>query len=317
MKISILIAARQADAHLAGALASLKDQVHTAWELIVAEYGTAGQTEQIVREFALSVSQSVHYHGLAETDTAGAARNHLLDLATGDPVAFLEPLDTWSPRHLANATTHLDAGADLVISDIRFFDPSNRRPAKEVATPAQLINNPVRALFSRDAIPSPSSVVMRRSVAEHTGAFDPRFRISEGRDFWLRAALASARFAASQRTTCQCPRSSDADPARALLLAEDAVLFYEKHRDLAAVPAALRRRLLANSLVAHGRLLRASDPARAARCFWRAWSLQPVYVQTLGQFALTGWRSGSVPPPPPEPRRPSQAVDNEPVTNGQ
>jgi hypothetical protein len=138
-----------------------------------------------------------------------------------------------------------------------------------------------------------------------------RFQIGSARDLWFRLALTGAQFELTHRSTVQCPKGRDPASASALLAAEHTVLFYEKHRDLAAVPAALRRRLLAASLVTHGRLLRNTDHARAARCFWRAWSLQPVHVQTLGEFALTEWHPGSSSPFASQPPAPSGPVGDE------
>ncbi len=226
-------------------------------------------------------------------------------------VAFLDSGETWTARHLTNADQHCSPEVGVVVSDLRWIDRKGLRPPAEGAIPAQLAANPARTLFARDVVTSISSVALRREVAARIGGFDVRFRLGESRDFLLRCALHDTRFAATHRPTCEATKEP-ADKSRLLLAAEQTVLFYEKHRDLAAVPAALRRRLLAASLVTLGRLLRDVDSARAARCFWRAWSLQPVHVQTLGQFALTGWRAGV---PPPADHDAANAVGNETITH--
>jgi glycosyltransferase involved in cell wall biosynthesis len=289
MKISVLIAAYRAGPTITAALASVRSQTHAEWELIVVEDGPRDDTEPIIRDFVAVARRPVVYENMGETQGLASARNRLLELATGDAVAFLEPEDSWTPRHLANAVPQLSSGFDISVSDVRVFDPTTDRPISDSSPPPQLVTNPVRALFSRDVFVTNSCVVARRDAVTTAGRFDPRFQVGEGRDFWLRCALTGARFCETHRATCRSPRRA-ANSARTLASADSAVQFYEKHRELAAVPAALRRRLLAASLVTQGRLLRATDPARAARCFWRAWSLQPVHVQTLGQFALTGWR---------------------------
>lgn len=286
MKISILIAAHEGSPSLSDTLASVAAQTHADWDLTVLAYGAPGGLEDVVTRFAEAHS-NVRYEQLAEPHGAAVARNRLLTAAAGEAIAFLEPGDVWLPRHLANAAQHIEAGADVVVANIRPLDAKPGRGSAEISIPSQVADSPTRTIFSKDAIPSVSCVVLRRTVALGAGSFDPRFKTGEARDFWLRCAMAGARFAVTHRATCQCasaPRTAES----ALQTVEQTALFYEKHRDLAAVPAALRRRLLAGSLVAQGRMLRKSDPSRAARCFWRAWSLQPVHVQTLGQFALTG-----------------------------
>lgn len=315
MKISVLIAIDGGGAFVADALSSLRAQIHADWELIVTECGPRESTEQVVHDFSVISRQPVHFSRLTDKHTVAAARNRLLELATGDWVAFLEPNDTWTPQHLTNAVPHLSEGADVVVSDVRVFDPRPGGGETETTAPPPLSTNPIRTLFTNDAIPEISSVVFRREVGERAGKFDERFTVGEGRDFWLRCAIKGARFAATHRTTCHSVKQSD-DGTRALQLAESAVLFFDKHHDLASVPAALRRRLLAASLVTQGQLLRATDPSRAARCFLRAWSLQPVHVQTLGQFALTGWRSSTGNPQKPDPRRSPKGAANGTAEDG-
>jgi glycosyltransferase involved in cell wall biosynthesis len=293
MKISVLIAAQRAGQNIARALASVGAQSHTQWEVLVIEYGSNDETEAAVRQFAANHGE-VRFERIAESPGIAAVRNRLLQLAEADAAAFLDPDDSWLPRHLSHAEQQLGNGADIVVSNLRTHNAKVDALAGEIIMPAQLSTNPTRTIFMRDVIPVISCVVFRRSVAVDAGAFDTRFASGEARDLWLRCALNHARFAVTHRPTCHCTPNPRNDVTRALQVAEHTTQFYEKYHDLAAVPAALRRRLLVGSLVAQGRLLRTVDPNRAARCFWRAWSLQPVHVQTLGQFALTGW-----PFPPP------------------
>lgn len=290
MKVSVLIVASPSAPLPAETLASLRCQAHAEWELITASAGDDAATAELMQEFSVIAGRPAHYQALPVGTTRAEVRNRLLELATGDPIAFLEPGDTWTPRHLSNALHELSSGADLAVSDLRVLDHEGVRVPNEFTVPAQLAANPTRALFTRDLLSSPSCVVFRREIAARAGAFDPRFRVAETRDFWLQCAVKDARFGLTRWATCQRRLFPPAE-ADIVAAAEETVLFHEKHRDLAAIPSALRRRLLAASLVSYGKMLRASAPGRAARYFWRAWSLQPVHVQTLGQFALTGWRS--------------------------
>lgn len=267
MRISVLMAAHHSDLQIADALASIRQQRHPDWELLVVEYGSADNTRLLVEAFGTLTGRPVTHLTLGQNHGAASARNRLLELATGEGVAFLDPSDRWMPHHLTNAALRLLADVDVVVSDVRI--ERRPRPLEVVAASPQLALNPIRTLFVSDALPVVSA---------------------EARDFWLRGALQGARFACTQHVTCRSVRPPDPDPAQLLLLAEQRVQFYEKHRDLPAIPAALRRRLLSASLVTKGRLVRATDPAGAAQYFLRAWSLQPMHVQTLGQLALSGVR---------------------------
>lgn len=302
MKISVLICAHTCDRQLERALAAVGEQSHPDWELLVAlpAVDVRGQTpiEQFARSHATNRVERINASPMRAAD-----RNRLLDLATGDAVAFLDPPDLWTPRHLTQAEQSLRTGSDVVVANARMHDAKTGAVLDEIAIPPELGTNPVRTLFTHDVIPTIACVVCRREVAISAGRFDEQFRSGEDRDLWLRCALKGARFTLTHRPTCHCVARAG-ERTRTLAAAASAAQLYEKHRDVTVLPAALRRRLLVSSLVAHGRLLRATDPNAAARCFWRAWSLQPVQVQTLGEFALTGWsHAGSgarVPEPPAE-----------------
>lgn len=289
MKFGVLVAAHQSGPQIANALASVRAQSHADWELVVSEYDSADETQALVRKFAAVAQKPVHYINLGENHGPASARNRLLDLATADWVAFLDPNDRWTPHHLENAGALLAGQADIVASDVCMVDRASGRSLGCVNIPEQLIVNPTRTLFTRDALAVSSSVAFRRNAATRVGPFDPRFRAQETRDFWFRCALSGKRFCATHRATCESARKTKLTPLSSVLAAEQIVQFHEKHRDVAAVPAALRRRFLSTSLVRLGRLLLPTDPARSARCFWRAWSLQPVDIQALGRIALIGW----------------------------
>lgn len=293
MKISILMATDRNRPHFAEALASIRAQTHAEWDLLVVQYGLPDETRTLVHEFGVLTGHSVTHLALGENHGSASARNRLLELATSDWVAFLDPSDQWTPHHLANAAQKLAGPIDVVSSDVRLERPLHA--ISERSPPAQLDHNPLRTLFVADALPFASALAFRREFAARAGFFDSQFKVGEARDFWLRCAVQGARFARTLRATCHVHRGTLPDPAQTLLQADQQVRFFEKHRDLPGVPAALRRQSLSTSLVAKGRLLRAADPAAALPYFLRAWSLQPMHIQTLGQLALAGCRLAAIP----------------------
>lgn len=295
MKVSILIASFQADPFIGEALASIRAQTHSDWELIVVEDGSHDTTEQIVHDFAAVGKQPVIYQNLGQNRGVAAARNRLLELATGEAVAFLDADDIWEPTHLELAVAHLMRGADLVVSGIRTFDLPSNRQLESVVPPSSLTSDPVQTLFRRSVIQTSSAVVLRRSLAQMVGAFDAALRIGEDRDYWLRCALAGGQFASTRTFTCHYAKHLSSSMARTYVVAEHTVHFYEKHLSLEVVPASLRRRLLADSLICLGRLLREHDPQRSAAQFWRAWHLEPFNPVIPIHLAFSGWRAFSTP----------------------
>lgn len=291
MKISILIPAFHADPFISDALESVRAQTHPDWELIVVEDGSHDGTAEILERFRASSLQRVIYDNLGENMGVGTVRNRLLELASGDALAFLDADDSWAPSHLANAVALLGNGADLVVSGVRTFDLVRKRELEKVPAPPALVDDPIRTLFEHSAIITSSSVIVRQSLAERTGTFDTSLRIGEDRDYWLRCALAGGQFAVTRDFTCNYAKHLSSSMARTYVVAQHVTRFYEKYRGLSAVPARRRRQLLADSLVCLGRLLREHDRNRSAACLWRAWRYQPLDLRIPFHLAFTGWRS--------------------------
>lgn len=291
MKVSVLIPAYHAGAFIRTALDSVRAQSHADWEVIVVEDGSHDETADVVTRFAAGGVQRVHYDNCGTNRGVGAVRNRLLELAAGDAVAFLDADDRWEPSHLAHAVERLGHGADVVISDVETFDLVSGRALGVHAPPPALLANPVLTLFKASVIITSSAVVLSRAITQRTGTFDEVLRIGEDRDYWLRAALQGARFAATGACTCHYAKHLSSSMARTYVVAQHATRFYEKHRGLAAVPVGLRRHLLADSLLCEGRLLRQHNPGHSAGCFLRAWQCEPLNPRTLLHLAFTGWRS--------------------------
>ncbi|MBC7368058.1 MAG: glycosyltransferase [Undibacterium sp.] len=287
MKISVLIAAYRAAPTIAQAIASVQAQSHANWELIVVEDGSDDGTAAIVRAVTSAGPQSVRYENLGVNRGVAATRNRLLQLARGDAVAFLDADDWWSRDHLHRGAMHLTVGAGLVVTGVRTFDLATQQTIGEFRPPGLLEIDPVGALFDESVIITSSCVLMSRATHVTTGEFDPAFRIGEDRDYWLRAAIAGAAVKIEPALTCHYAKHLGSSMGQTRLVAAQAVRFYEKHRTLAAVPAARRRRLLSHSLTNEARLLRTDEPGASARRLWRAWRLTPGNPFVVAQLTLS------------------------------
>jgi Glycosyltransferases involved in cell wall biogenesis len=287
MKVSVLIPAFHAGPFIATALESVRAQAHADWEIVVVEDGSHDDTERIVRDFAASVPQPVRYENLGQNFGVSIVRNRLLDLAEGDAVAFLDADDTWESSHLLHAVAAIALGADFVVAGVRTIDLASNTALQTISPPASLVRDPVLSLFRQSVIVTSSAVVLKRSLAQRVGHFDPHLRIGEDRDYWLRCALTGARFHGTRGYTCNYSKHPASSMARTILVAQHNARFYEKYRSLAAVPARLRRHLLADSLISLGRLLRAEDRRRSENCLWRALQCEPFNPRILAHLAVT------------------------------
>jgi glycosyltransferase involved in cell wall biosynthesis len=275
MKFSVLIAAYNAAPFISSALASVRAQTHADWEIIVVEDGSCDGTEAVVREFGASVRQPVRYENFRWNCGVAAARNRLMELATGEACAFLDADDTWLTEHLAEAAWRLGVEADLVVCDVDTVELRSGKVLGTITVPHQLESSPVSTLFDRSAIVTSSAVAIDRSFAAGVGRFDNRLHVGEDRDFWLRCALAGARFSPTGRVTCRYSKHDGSAMSRTLRVAEQNVRFYEKHRNLEEIPEERRRRALAEALQTHARLSRSRDARASLSLLRSSWRLNP------------------------------------------
>jgi glycosyltransferase involved in cell wall biosynthesis len=86
-------------AHLIGeSIQSVLDQTYQNWELIVADDGSADNTEEVVRSFN---DPRVSYHFFEHTGIIDQFRNFGIRSSRGDLIAFLDSDDLWLPEKTA------------------------------------------------------------------------------------------------------------------------------------------------------------------------------------------------------------------------
>jgi len=121
--VSIVLPTYNRAAFLPQALASIRSQTFTDWELVVVDDGSTDDTARLVRDLAQGWSQPVRYHR-QENQGAYGARNTGLDLADGEFIAFFDSDDVWLPHHLADCVAGLaaDPQVDWVYGACRVVD---------------------------------------------------------------------------------------------------------------------------------------------------------------------------------------------------
>jgi glycosyltransferase involved in cell wall biosynthesis len=277
MTFSILIAAYNAAPFLPAAFTSIEAQTHAAWELVVVEDGSNDGAEQLVHALATRhPDRRIAYENLGKNRGVAAARNRLLALAQGDAVAFLDADDQWSPGHLADLDRALVDGAALAFSGIELWDGDQQQTIGTHIPPAVWIADPRRWIFEHSFIQTSSCVALPISTIKRTGLIDETLRIGEDRDYWFRALADGGKLTCTNHVTCRYTKHAGSSMTKTLRVASDTVQFYRKHFETPAVPASLRRRLLAHALWIHGRLLRQTDRTLAKTLFREAVRLQPL-----------------------------------------
>ncbi|MBK8475421.1 MAG: glycosyltransferase [Opitutaceae bacterium] len=274
-RVSICIPAYKAERFLGETLDSVRAQTFADWELIVTEDGSRDGTEAIVRAFAASVSQTVCYTRHDPNRGLPATRNAGIESARADWIALLDSDDLWTCDHLATCwETAARSGAELVHAGSMLFDSDTGKDlTRRAPQPEQVASLPLSLFCNRYCI-QPASVLLHRRLWERAGRFDPAFRYVEDRDMWLRCARAGGRIAYTGLETCRYRKHGAALSTHAAPMAEATARAYDKHRDWAEIPSALRLQHCAAAWAAAGRLCWRANPAAARGHFRRACEIQ-------------------------------------------
>jgi glycosyltransferase involved in cell wall biosynthesis len=126
--VSIILPTYNRANFLPQALASIKSQTFTDWELIVVDDGSTDNSREQVVELTRGWPQPIRYV-YQENQGAYGARNTGLDLARGRYIAFFDSDDVWLPHHLQDCVAGLEVNPEVawVYGACRLLDhPSGR-----------------------------------------------------------------------------------------------------------------------------------------------------------------------------------------------
>ncbi len=173
--ISVIVTTYQRRAMVARALAGVFAQTVGDREVIVVDDGSTDGTGEFLRTQPVAVVSLLH------SGNPGVARNAGLARANGELIAFLDSDDVWRPTALAELAAalreHPEAG----------FAYCGYEPRLEPAPQLPLVGDVFDQLLDLDFIMT-SGLLVRRSVADAVGEFDPLCRLGEDWDYWLRMA---------------------------------------------------------------------------------------------------------------------------------
>ncbi len=179
--ISILLPTRDRPEFLLEALQSARQQTHPELELILIRDGGAALSDAVravLDGFEFPVTLVEHD---SEAEGAARSRNHGVERARGDAIAFLDDDDLWEPRHTAALAQafDVDPAADVLYSDARVVK-------EETGQVRRIARDFDGGHFTRDGFIPPSSMAARRGVFERFGRFDSEFTYSEDWEWLIR-----------------------------------------------------------------------------------------------------------------------------------
>lgn len=169
-RVSVIIAAYNAEATLKQTLESVLSQDYPGVEIVVVNDGSTDFTADILEGYRAKITV------LHQTNQGVvAARNAAVAASHGEYLAFLDADDIWLPGKLAKTCGALDnnPGAVLVFSS---FSPVDQETGMPLVLPYEEKGPPsMKDLLTRGALILLSAVVMRRHVFERCGGFCDEF----------------------------------------------------------------------------------------------------------------------------------------------
>lgn len=183
--ISVIIPTYNSKKYIGEAINSVLRQTFTDYEIIVVDDGSTDNTKEIIdNNFPKVRYFYIKHQGVSR------ARNHGIQRACGEFIAFLDADDVWLPDKLERQIDAFNADQELmlVFTEHRFFDSNGIKEAtfskKERLMKGDVIKNIF--LYSHVALPT---VMVRKSVFHETGYFEEDLNVAEDDNLWIRIAL--------------------------------------------------------------------------------------------------------------------------------
>jgi glycosyltransferase involved in cell wall biosynthesis len=181
--VSVIVCFRDAEAHLEQAIASVEDQEHKRWELMLVDDGSADSSTQIARAAAARDPERIRYLDHPDHANLGksSSRNAGLRAAHGDYVVFLDADDLLLPGKLSHQASFLDSeqSVDAVYGRTWYWDEPGERSRARLSRlgvrwgatqePPNLL---VRFLEQPGNVPCLCAFMARRKALLRLGGFD-------------------------------------------------------------------------------------------------------------------------------------------------
>ena len=168
------------------AVESALAQTHRDHEVLVIDDGSTDDTAAALASYGARIRFIRKTNG-----GVSSARNQGIDQARGDAIAFLDSDDEWSPDKLSLQVAVLEARPeiDLVLTSMMVVDRQRRDTGLFSRRSTIPEDGRVLRHVLRNPAMTPSTAMLRTSVARALGGFDRELKTAEDLDLHLRIAL--------------------------------------------------------------------------------------------------------------------------------
>lgn len=161
--VSVVIPYYNSGQTIERALASIRDQTYSSYEIIVVNDGSQDRGSEIVEAFRKAHPELIFKHIDQDNGGPSKARNAGMKIAEGKYIAFLDSDDTWEPDKLAYQTTYMEEHPEVVISGTNYYINSNEMTKYDL-TP-DIVEADFRRMLFKVFFSMPT-VMVRRDVIE-------------------------------------------------------------------------------------------------------------------------------------------------------
>lgn len=189
MTFSIIIPLYNKSPYVKKALESIYAQTFRDFELIVVDDGSTDESYSVAKSSLIDSGtkyQLIHQGNLG----ASVARNNGVAASRGDYVCFLDADDWWSASFLERIDWLIREFPEAGIYGSNYYYVKNGRQRVCVKSAKTGYINYCKVYSDGLAMPLTSiSVAINREVFEKTGGFNPKLKLGEDFDLWIRIAL--------------------------------------------------------------------------------------------------------------------------------
>lgn len=182
-KVSVIMNCLNGEKYVGEAIDSVFAQTFTDWEIVFFDNASTDSSADIAKRYG----SKLRYFRNEKTVSLGEARNHALDLARGEYIAFLDCDDTWLPEKLEKQVGILEThpGIGFVHGNMYLIDEIKNRRYLVLKTPQpqgmifeRMLNNYAIGLLC---------VMFRKTILKKVGSyFDIKLNFASDYDLFLR-----------------------------------------------------------------------------------------------------------------------------------
>lgn len=212
--VSVIIIFYNAEYFIQEAIESVFAQTHKDWEILLVDDGSTDESTEIAQRYASQYSDRVHYleHPSHQNQGMSMSRNLGIGQAKANLIAFLDADDVWLPHKLERQVAILASQpqAAMIYGETEYWfswtgsheDHARDYVQRHGIEARRLYEPPILLplyLRGKAAIPTPSSIMVRRDALEEVGGFEASFGgMYEDQAFYAKLCLVKPVFVSDE-----------------------------------------------------------------------------------------------------------------------